>query len=341
VSNDSDPVVASYSLGDFELESGAVLRDAHLTYALYGSLNEDRSNCVIIPTWFSGTHVDHEWMIGRDRPLDPTRCCVVIPDQFGSGLSTSPSNVRHTYVGPFPRVTVADNVRAQRRLLSEELRVDSVALATGVSMGAMQAYEWAAQFPHQVATLLPIAGSARTSKNTWLFVEGLKQALLSGQQLEDGWFRDHPLANLKVLALVALGSMHGPSFINRAGFNEMGYQTLDAYCRDVIAGILATSADDLLLQIDAWQAHDVAGTYGDTADALAAIRARTIVMSIAGDLYFPPGDAAQEVELLRNGELRILPGDYGHVACSGALSGPVRFVDEALKDLLTDVSLGV
>jgi homoserine O-acetyltransferase len=262
---------------------------------------------------------------------------VIIPNQFGSGLSTSPSTVRGRQAGAFPRVTIADNVRAQRELVRAGLGVEEVALVAGASMGALQAYEWAAQAPGQVARLAAIAGAARTSPHTWLFLEGMRQTLLAGQALDNGWFPAPPTRNLAALAWAWAGWTHAQSFINRTGVTELGYETLDAYLGDWVAGISQSDADDLLLQLDAWQAHDIAGAHGDTALALAAISARAIILPIAHDLYFPPEDSAWEVAQLKNGELRVIPGDYGHVACMGYLPAPVRFVDEALADLLADV----
>jgi homoserine O-acetyltransferase len=329
-----EPVVHSYALGDFELASGNVLLDAQLTYATYGKLSEDRSNLVVIPTFVGGTHSDTAWMIGPRRPLDPERWFIVIPNQFGSGLSTSPSNVRGTRPGPFPRITIADNVRAQRRLVADEFGGAKVALVAGVSMGALQAYEWATQEPDAVERLLVIAGCARTSPHTWLFLEGMRRTLLLGQELQDGWFRQPPVANLEVLAWAWAGWTHSQAFINRTGVVELGYESLQDYYVDWVAGVSQSDADDLMLQLDAWRNHDIAAGADDLIGALKSVRARTILMPIAHDLYFPPEDSACEVVHLPNAELRVMPGDYGHVATMGFFPEPVAFVDAALADLL-------
>ena len=43
------------SLGDFKLESGEVLRGCRIGYRTYGTLNADKSNVILIPTWAGGT----------------------------------------------------------------------------------------------------------------------------------------------------------------------------------------------------------------------------------------------------------------------------------------------
>src|SRR5205823_9562863 len=105
------------------------------------------------------------------RALDPARWFVVIPNLFGNGVSSSPSNHPQQGGAQFPFLTLFDNVRAQQRLLSEHFGVERVALALGWSMGAQQAYHHAALFPERVANLLAVCGSARTSPHNWVFLE--------------------------------------------------------------------------------------------------------------------------------------------------------------------------
>src|SRR5689334_9379802 len=128
-----------FELGDFILQSGDVLREARLVYQTYGTLAPKRSNVVLYPTSYGAQHTDIEWLIRPDGVLDPERWFVVIPNMFGNGLSTSPSQRDQK----MPLVTHHDNVAAQERLLREGLGVEELALVYGWSMGAQQAYHWA------------------------------------------------------------------------------------------------------------------------------------------------------------------------------------------------------
>ena len=132
-----------FELGDLALQGGATLPDARIVYKTYGKLNDDRSNAILYPTSYSARHSDIEWLIGADKVLDPSRYFIVIPNMFTNGLSSSPSNWRDGRnsgaPGAFPHVTVADNVFAQRRLLTEALAVDRLALVYGWSMPATAA----------------------------------------------------------------------------------------------------------------------------------------------------------------------------------------------------------
>lgn len=82
----------TYSLGDLVLQRGATLRDAKLAYKTFGKLNDYKDNAIVYPTWYSGQHVDNEWLIGDGMALDPAKYFIIIPNMFGNGLSSSPSN---------------------------------------------------------------------------------------------------------------------------------------------------------------------------------------------------------------------------------------------------------
>jgi len=89
-----------FSLGDVTLQSGQVLPDAKLAYKTYGTLNAGRSNTILLPTFYTGTHERNEGFFGTDRAINPDRHFVVSINMFGNGLSSSPSNSKR-------RLTVA------------------------------------------------------------------------------------------------------------------------------------------------------------------------------------------------------------------------------------------
>jgi homoserine O-acetyltransferase/O-succinyltransferase len=130
-----------FELGDVQLSTGQTLRDAKLAYKTFGTLNRDKSNAIVYPTWYSGQHYDNEWLIGEGMALDPSKYFIIIPNMLGNGLSSSPSNTPPPHNGPrFPNVTFQDNVAQQHRLVTEEFGIEKLALVTGWSMGAAQSY---------------------------------------------------------------------------------------------------------------------------------------------------------------------------------------------------------
>ena len=89
-----------FEAGDVTLQSGAVFPAMKLAYKTYGTLSPAKDNVILYPTSFSAQHYDTEWLIGPDGVLDPTRYFIIIPNLFGNGLSSSPSNSGEA---PFPQ----------------------------------------------------------------------------------------------------------------------------------------------------------------------------------------------------------------------------------------------
>ena len=56
-----------FDLGDVVLQGGATLRGARLAYKTYGTLNADRSNVIVHPTWYSAWHDANDWTTGPGR----------------------------------------------------------------------------------------------------------------------------------------------------------------------------------------------------------------------------------------------------------------------------------
>ena len=59
-----------FELGDVKLQSGGVLRGAKMAYKTYGTLNAAKDNVIVYPCWYSGTHLENEWLISPVMALD-------------------------------------------------------------------------------------------------------------------------------------------------------------------------------------------------------------------------------------------------------------------------------
>jgi homoserine O-acetyltransferase len=183
-----------FELGDVLLQSGLTLRQAKLTYKTYGKLAAAGDNVIVMPTFYSGQHTENEAMIGAGRALDPARYFIVMPNMFGNGLSSSPSNTPPPFDrAAFPRVTLYDNVICQHRLVAEHLGISRIKLVVGFSMGAQQAFQWGALYSDMVQAIAPFCGSARTSPHNYLFLEGVKATLLADGAFADGWYQTPPV----------------------------------------------------------------------------------------------------------------------------------------------------
>jgi homoserine O-acetyltransferase len=329
-----------FEAGDVVLQSGATLAGARVAYATHGRLNAARDNAVVFPTRFGGRHEDNLYLIGAGMALDPERYFVVVPNLLGNGVSSSPSNTLPPQdAGRFPATTVYDNVLLQRRLLAERFGVERVALAVGWSMGGQQAYHWAALFPEAVERIAVICGAARTTPHTYVFLEGVRAALTADCAFEGGDYEAPPWRGLRALGRVWAGWALSQAWYREERFRAMGYSSLEDFLVRYWEGLyLARDANNLVSMIRTWQGADVSanGRYGgDFERAMGAIEARALVMPGRTDLYFPPEDSEREVSLLRDGELRVIPSDWGHYAGGGRDPADVAFIDRALRELVS------
>ena len=90
-------------LGTCSLASGESILGCRVAYRTFGKLNDDKSNAILFPTWFSGNSEALAQYIGPDKMLDSSKYFVVAVDAFGNGFSSSPSNSQAQPGATFPR----------------------------------------------------------------------------------------------------------------------------------------------------------------------------------------------------------------------------------------------
>lgn len=350
----------TFDLGEFQTQHGATLRGAQLAYKTFGELNSDKSNVVVCPTWYSGRHWDNEWMIGEGMALDPAKYFIVIPDMLGNGVSTSPSNMAPPYDrARFPKVTFYDQVEAQHKLLTERYGIERIALVTGWSMGAGQTYQWAVSHPDMVERAAPFCGSSKTSVHNYVFLEGVKAALTADDAFKGGWYEKQPEKGLRAAARVYAGWGFSQAFYWEETYREewkslrlrtsLRFSSLEDFLVTYWEGhflgggpiVHERDANDLLAMLWTWQYGDIGATPGFDGDhikALRSIRARLIAMPAEKDLYFPPEDEEYASQFIEKGEVRRIPGVWGHFAGIGDNPVDSAFIDAVLKELLAGES---
>jgi homoserine O-acetyltransferase len=155
-----EPVQQFATFDECRLTSGQVIAPCRIGYRTHGTLNDDRSNAILVPTWFTGTSAEHAYLASPDL-LSPDRFFIVIVDALSNGVSASPSNSETQADGEFPQISIADMVDSQHRLLTEVLEIESLHGVVGLSMGGMQAFEWAVRYPGFANRTVAAIGSPR------------------------------------------------------------------------------------------------------------------------------------------------------------------------------------
>lgn len=308
-----------FYLENFPLQCGAVLPVAQLIYQTYGELNRDRSNAILYPTSYGAQHLDIDWLIRADGILDPNHWFIIIPNMFGNGLSTSPSNCEAcSLVEQGFWFSHFDNVRAQERLLSEVFGIDRLALIYGWSMGAQQAYHWGALYPDRVARIAALCGTARTTDHNRIFLESLRSALTADPTWTGNGFNGIPDRGFRTFARIYASWAASQAFYREGLYYQLGYTSLEDYLwRGWEVNYRKRDPRNLLASIETWLRCDLSDnpTYQkDYKRALRSIQAQTLVMPATTDLYFTPEDCAAEAELIPQSRYQPIPSIWGHRA---------------------------
>ncbi len=329
-----------HDIGNLELEEGGTIRGCQLAYATFGQLNDAKDNAVLVPTWYSGTNkIIEQNFIGNGRALDPEKYFILVVNQIGGGLSSSPHNTPAPGgMANFPHVRIGDDVRAQHKLVTDKFGLTMLALVVGGSMGAQQTYEWAVRYPGMVKRAAPIAGTARNTVHDFLFTEILVEAITSDPGYAKGFYRPPEDVREGLLRHAKMWAMMGWSteFFQQNRHKALGFSSLDDFIVNFMAAYFAPmDPNDLLCMAWKWQRGDVSRhTGGDLRAALSRIKAKTFVMPMSSDMFFPPADCMAEWRLIPNAEFRPIETIDGHLALFGADPKAIAQIDSSLKDLL-------
>jgi len=172
-----------------ELRVGGSLPRFTLAYEMYGRMNEDRSNVILLYHAMTGSQhaagINHEvpgldgrwteelhegwWngFVGPEKALDTRHFCVVCANYLGGCYgSTGPASINPetgTYWGPsFPVLRMSDIVDAQMKLL-DHLGVEQLHAVAGASIGGFLSLLTATRYPERVRIVLPIGTGTETT----------------------------------------------------------------------------------------------------------------------------------------------------------------------------------
>jgi len=319
------------------LQSGASLRDYHLEYETYGTLNADKSNAVLICHALNASHhvagvyegqdKSEGWwdnMIGPDKPVDTNHFFVIGVNNLGSCFgSTGPMHIHpdtgKVYGADFPVVTVEDWVNAQALLL-DALGIHQLAAVMGGSLGGMQALSWTLQHPDRVRHAVVVASAPNLTAENIAFNEVARRAIVTDPDFHEGHFYAHgviPKRGLRIARMVGHITYLSDDVMNE----KFGRQLRDAVVGSATG--YRYSTQDVEFQIESYLRYQGdkfseyfdANTYllitraldyfdparrfdGDLSKAFADIRAKFLLVSFTTDWRFSPTRSREMVRAL-------------------------------------------
>jgi len=333
-----------------ELDSGANLRPYTIAYQTYGTLNADRSNAILICHALTGDQYVAEphpvtgkpgwWstLAGPGKTLDTDQYFLICANVLGGCMGSSgPLEINPAIGRPwglsFPVITIADMVRAQKKLI-DHLGISSLFCVLGGSMGGMQVLQWASSYPDRVFSAIPIATAARHSAQNIAFHELGRQAIMAdpewsqGNYLELGRNPSRGLAVARMAAHItylseqALHRKFGRALRNRDAVTY-GFDAdfeVESYLRHQgISFVDRFDANSYLYITRACDYFDLAAEHGGVlANAFRGTPTRFCVISFTSDWLYPTSENRLIVQALNaiaaNVSFVEIETDKGHDA---------------------------
>jgi homoserine O-acetyltransferase len=340
-----EPHGADFVIHDFHFRSGESLAELRIHYTTFGTPHRDASgridNAVLIlhGTGGAGTSLIRPQfageLFGPGQLLDDSKYFIVLPDGIGHGKSSKPSDGLHMR---FPHYDYADMVEAQHRLVLEGLGVTRLRLIMGTSMGCMQAFMWAEQWPDAMDAIQPMAClPVRIVGRNRLWRRMTIDAIEHDPAWQGGDYASEPLEGLRAAEDITIIAGSAPHQMQKALDTP---DKVDKYLADnmnaALNGVLpdggkteADDANDLIYAIDSSRDYDPSAN-------LEAIKAYVMWINSADDFINPPelGIAQAMAPRIKNGTFVLLPigpNTHGHGTHTWAVAWKDK-LEELLKE---------
>ncbi len=331
------------------LDCGRSLAPVTLAYETYGSLDDKKSNAILILHALSGDahaagrhHSDDRkpgWWdntIGHGKAFDTDKYFIICSNVIGGCKgSTGPASINPAtgkpYGTSFPMITIRDMVRAQKRLI-DHLGIEKLLAVAGGSMGGMQVLEWAICYPDRIRAAIPLATTARLSAQSIAFNEVGRQAIVSDPYWCGGDYygKKQPTNGLALARMIA----HITYLSDESMHKKFGrrLQNRDNYSYDFITDFQVESylhhqgesfikrfdANSYLYITRAMDYFDLSAEKGSLKKALEGVKARFLVVSFSSDWLFPTYQSKDIASALRKNDVDVsfceIASSYGHDA---------------------------
>ena len=333
------------------LESNARLGPITIAYETLGTLNEDKSNVILVLHALSGdSHVAGyysqedqkpgwwEIMVGPGKGIDTDKYFIICPNIIGSCMgSTGPSSINPATGNPygfdFPVVTIGDMVKAQKALL-DHLSIEKILTVIGGSIGGMQVLEWTVRYPHMVFSAIPLATTTRHSALAIAFNEVARQAIMADPNWNMGKYYGSAKPNLGLalarmvghvtyLSDEAMRRKFGRRLQNKGDFSfnfDADFQ-VESYLRYQGQKFVDRfDANSFLYITKAADYFDLRRQHGDGSEteAFARTNAKFLVISFTSDWLYPTYQSRAMVKSMKKNNIDVsfceIEAEWGHDA---------------------------
>ena len=304
---------------NFSFESGGSLDELEIIYHTSERPYQQGDRVVWLCHALMANSDPLDWwpeMVGSDCCVDPDKDFVVCVNIFGSAYGTTgPRSIQNPL--SFPRFTVRDTARLFS-LVREHLGIEQIDLLVGSSIGGFHALEWAIMEGERILHAAFIATAPRVSAWLSAWMEVQRMAIEADPTFRACENLDGGRKGLEAARAISL-----ISYRSFDGYNLTQYETDDdclfasraaSYERYqgeklVKRGFDAYSYYYLLHCVDS---QNVGRNRGGVANALAQIKAKSIVISITSDGLFPPAESSIWAQHIPHAQYFEIESRFGH-----------------------------
>jgi len=322
----------NHIIQDFKLESGDVISNLSMEYAVQGTKQLDKhgniANAFLYLHGWSGNYASVENLksvIGPGKAIDTRKFYVISPTALGTPGSSSPFS---TGMGTdFPEYSIKDMASAQYELLRWGLNIEHLQGIMGTSMGGFQVLHWALEYPDFTDFMILHATSHRLSNRMFGVYHLMNQIIEGDAEYNMGKYADNPVKVMEHVAYLSyLWSLSPENY-------EQCFESRNEFIEGVgerKADSMDWDANDLIWRNKAMFNHDLT-------QEISQIRVPSLVIGIHQDQIVDENFSIMPLkEGLRNAELFMYDSIWGHYGCirdivkaSGAID---RFLSKGFND---------
>ncbi len=304
--------------GDVEFRDvkvrGGALEVARIHYSTAGTPKRDAggnvTNAVLMLHW-TGSSGDvlqskafAEALYAPGRPLDLSKYFVVFVDALGHGRSSKPSDGLHAR---FPSYGYEDLVTLQYRTVTEALGIKHLRAIIGLSMGGMNAWQWAERYPDFMDAIVPIVAlPARISGRNLVWRRFVIQQIRRDPDWKGGEYASAPRGWVEAFPVFRM-MLDGVPHLHQTVTNP---DAADTFVREASTQAAKMDANDILYSLEASSDYDPSA-------GLEQIRTRVFALNFGDDEFNPASLGVLETSLPRvpHGRFVVQPGtpsSFGH-----------------------------
>lgn len=287
---------------NYRFRDGETLDRLRIHYATLGSPHRnakgDIDNAVLVLHWtgadgralLSPTYT--KALFDPGRPLDARRYYLIFPDNVGHGQSSKPSD---GLKAKFPNYGYGDMVDLQHRLITETLGIRHLHAILGMSMGGMNAWQWAEAYPDMMDGVMPVVSlPIKVSGRNLLWRRMVIDAIRNDPEWRGGDYAKAPagwLFGYQVLRLMIDGAGHLQSTIPDGA-------AADAFIEQRRFEAAHTDANDILYSLKSSADYD-------PEPGLHSIRTKLFALNFTDDEFNP-----DDLHVLQDLTPRVSQGRY-------------------------------